>query len=106
MVIPGWRASVADRLARSIIKLCSSPLFRKDELVAGGEQQPVLLPAMLDYQLPAAGKQVTARDGQLALVGFFRPLFRIRGNHDCCQMSYERVAFSTAGPVIATENRS
>src|SRR5258708_13046116 len=50
------------------------PLFREDELVAGGEQQPVLPPAMLDYQLPAAGGQVPPPHGPPPPPPFLPPL--------------------------------
>jgi hypothetical protein len=36
----------------------SRQLLRENELVAAGEQKPILLPPMSDYQLFAAGYQV------------------------------------------------
>jgi hypothetical protein len=59
-----------------------SLLFRQNELVAVGELEPVLLSAMLDYQLLASGQKIEARDGwHLTFLGFFRPRFRIQDGH-------------------------
>jgi hypothetical protein len=63
-----------------------SALFREDQLIAAGEQQPILLPAVMNDQLSAAGQQLAARHGRsFAFAGFLRSLAYFCGRHGSSQ---------------------